>query len=173
MTLSPAAIFHSATMPWVIVGDSAGIVISWYGDLHLRSGGDDGQGGIVKNGAPQSAGKRKMEISPLGTRADGPSPRVKTGSRVSEAISAHVEVLTVSGGVNDPEYDRYAPARATTLFGATRRRRAGGGSSSDSAARFARLAIAVASAATAVASPERFEAHVASPASTGMLLLHA
>ena len=93
LTLSPAAIFHSAMLPWVIVGDSAGIVISWYGgSARGEAVGTTVRVESLKKGAPRNAGEtRKMEISPLGTRADGPSPRVcEAGSRVSESISARV-----------------------------------------------------------------------------------
>ena len=119
-----------------------------------RSGGD-GSGGIAQNGAPRvhRGETRRTEISPLGTRGWAVPAGVRSGfTRLRGDQRARWGYSQSAEAANDPEYDRYAPARATTLFGATRAsQRQQGGSGSDSAAWFAVLAIAVASAATAVA----------------------
>ena len=45
LTLAPASTFHSAMFPWVIVGESAGIVISWWGGSEANEQGEGVGGG--------------------------------------------------------------------------------------------------------------------------------
>jgi len=90
LTLSPAATFHSAMLPWVIVGDSAGIVISWYGGS-VRVKGGVGVSEIQKSTKRKASGDTSWKYL-RGTRAAGPSRRGRTpGSRVPTGITVRIE----------------------------------------------------------------------------------